>query len=235
MKLQNRIAIITGATGALGTVVTQTFLQNGAKVMATYHDEKSFHALERTVGSNGLRGMAVDVTSPQSVQALIDHTLSQFGQIDILVNLVGGFLGGINVVDLAEAEWDRMINLNLKSAFLVGKAVLPHMMQRSHGRIVNISSKGALDVLPGSSAYSVAKAGVITLTTAIARESKSHGITANVILPGTIDTAANRAAMPDADFSKWVKPQAIADMILFLCSDQARDITGAAIPVYGQG
>ncbi len=236
MSFDNRVALITGGTGALGSAVSQMFLNKGARVMTTYHSEAGFRELQnmRGVEKARLAGVQADVTKSAEVRNLVDQTLAQFGRIDILVNLVGGFAGGVNVAGLPEADWDRMLNLNLKSTFLTCQAVLAHMLKNNYGRIVNTSSRGAIEVGAGVSAYAVSKAGVLTLTKAIAQEVKGKNITANVVLPGMIDTPANRQAIPPAEHSKFVQPESIAQVILFLASEvEGRDINAAAVPVYG--
>ena len=235
MSFNNRVALISGGAGALGSAVTQAFLQNGARVMTTYHGEASFRELQKALGEKAARlaGAQADVTQASQVHTLIEKTVAQFERIDVLVNLVGGFAGGVNVADLPEADWERMLNLNLKSAFLTCREVLRHMLQNNYGRIVNIASRGAIEVGAGVSAYAVSKAGVLTLTKAVAEEVKGKNITANVVLPGMIDTPANRRAMPQAEQAQFVPPASVAHVILFLAGEEARDVNGSAIPVYG--
>ena len=174
-----------------------------------------------------------NVTKEDEVKKTIQETLEGFGEIDILVNIVGGFAYA-KVIDTDEKTWDLMINMNLKSAFLCSKAVLPHMINQNYGKIINISSRPALKGSAGVGAYSASKAGVLNLTETIADEVKDNDINVNAILPSTIDTPANRRDMPNADFSKWVKPEEIARVIVFLASDDSKPISGAAIPVYGK-
>ncbi len=235
MDFDNRVALITGGTGALGSAVTRAFLRKGAQVVTTYHSEAGFRELQNQLSEekSGLTGLPANVTKAAEVQKLIEEVAAKFGRIDILVHLVGGFAGGVNVADLAESDWDRLLNLNLKSAFLMCRAVLPYMLQNNFGRIVTTASRGAVEVGAGVSAYAVSKAGVLTLTKAIAHEVKGRNIIANTILPGLIDTAANREAMPHADQIKFVTAESIAEVILFLAGEKARDINGAAIPIYG--
>jgi len=235
MKFENRVALITGGTGALGSAVTRRFLQNGAHVITTYHGAASFRELQNALGEreSALEGVQTDVTKVAEMQELVARIVAQHGHVDILVNLVGGYAGGVAVADLAEAEWDRVLQLNLRSAFASCRAALPYMLKNHYGRIVNTSSRGAVEVGAGESAYAVSKAGVLTLTKAIAQEVKGQGVTANVVLPGMIDTRANRAALPQADPAKLVKPESIAEVIAFLASAEARDINGAQIPIYG--
>ena len=235
MDFTDRVVLITGGTGALGSVVTRAFLQNGARVVTTYHGEAGFRALQNSLGEEKarLQGVQANVTKAGDTQQLVEQTLAQFRRLDVLAHLVGGFAGGVNVAELAEADWDHMLTLNLKSVFLMCKAVLPHMLKNGYGRIVNTASRGAIEVGAGASAYAVAKAGVLTLTKAIAQEVKGRGVTANTVLPGTIDTAANRQAMPQAQLSSFVRPESVAQVILFLASAAAAEVNGAAVPVYG--
>lgn len=235
MNFENKVVIITGGTGALGYAVTTAFLQAGAKVLVTFTRETEFDALKSRVGAHvaTLRGIKTNVLDEASVQAMAQEA-AEPGRIDVLVNLVGGFLGGVPVVDMTLAQWDNIINLNLKSAFLCCKHVMPVMQQQRSGRIINIGSQGGLHGGDGISAYGAAKAGLINFTKSLAAEGKGFGISANAVVPGNLDTPANRQTMPDADFTKWVSPQALAQVILFLASEEANAITGAVIPVSGR-
>jgi NAD(P)-dependent dehydrogenase (short-subunit alcohol dehydrogenase family) len=235
MILKDKVAIITGGTGALGRAVVSAFLQEGAKVACTYiidEELKGFSSIIEHRKSNVLF-IKANVTKEEEVKKTIQETLEGFGRIDILVNVVGGFAYA-KILDTDEKTWDLMININLKSAFLCVKAVLPHMIKQNYGKIVNISSRPALKGSAGVGAYSASKAGVLNLTETIADEVKDYDINVNAILPSTIDTPANRRDMPNADFSKWVKPEEIARVMVFLASDNSKPISGAAIPVYGK-
>lgn len=175
----------------------------------------------------------VDMFKWAEVQSFVSKTKEKFGRIDILVNLVGGYFGGPNIHETEEKDWDSIMNLNLKSHFLSCKAVIPIMLEQRYGRIVNVASESALRGEATLGVYSVSKSGVVRLTETIADEYREQEITANAVLPRIIDTAANRKAMPDADYDKWPKPEDVAELILFLASDRARAITGASIPVIG--
>lgn len=236
MNFKNQVVLITGGTGALGAVVVQNFLEQGAHVITTYHSPRSFAELQAALDEAQSRviGITADVTKEAGTHALVAETLQRFGRIDVLINLVGGYMGGVNLVDTSEADWERMLTLNLKSTFLSCKAVLPHMLKQNYGRIVNTSSRGAVEVGPGAVAYSVSKAGVLTLTQSLAQEVKQHNITANVVLPGLIDTPQNRQNIPGADYSKWVAPKSIAHLMLYLASAEAGAINGAVVPIYGK-
>lgn len=237
MKFENRIVLLTGGTGALGAAVTQAFLKQGAQVVTTYHGANSLLELQNALGEEKARlhGIATDVTNEASVQALVAQIVSNFNRLDVLVNLVGGYAGGIPVSETTEAHWDRMLTLNLKSAFLACKSVLPQMFKQNYGRIINTSSLGALHAGAGEAAYAVSKAGVLTLTQGLAQEVKQHNLTANVVLPGLIDTPQNRKAIPNADYSKWIAPASIANVMLFLASEEAGAINGAVVPISGKG
>lgn len=235
MKLRNRIAIITGGTGALGRAVVSVFIEEGAKVVCTYIiDEELSHysSLAENQKSN-LVFVQADVTKEKSVAETVQKTLERFGRVDVLVNIVGGFTYA-KIVDTDEKIWDSMMNVNLKSTFLCSKAVLPQMVKQNYGKIINISSRPALKGSSGVGAYAASKAAVMNLTETIADEVRDYEINVNAILPSTIDTPANRKSMPDADFSKWVKPEEIARVITFLASDDSKPMSGAGIPVYGK-
>ncbi|MER3447788.1 MAG: hypothetical protein C4291_13570 [Candidatus Dadabacteria bacterium] len=235
MKLRNRIAIITGGTGALGKAVVSVFLEEGAKVACTYivdEELKHYPPLTEDQKSN-IAFIRADVTKGESVAEMVQKTLERFGRVDILVNVVGGFTYA-RIIDTDERTWDSMMNINLKSTFLCSKAVLPHMIKQNYGKIINISSRPGLKGSSGVGAYAASKAGVLNLTETIADEVRDYDINVNAILPSTIDTPANRRDMPDADFSKWVKPEEIARVIVFLASDDSKPISGAGIPVYGR-
>ena len=162
------------------------------------------------------------------------QAVARFGRIDVLVNTVGGFRAGTPVHETPLETWDFMFQLNARTAFLASRAVIPHMLQQGQGKLIHVAARAALTGAAKMAAYSVAKSAVVRLTESMAAELRRANIHVNCVLPGTIDTPQNRAAMPAADHSRWVKPEAIADVILFLASDAARAIHGAAIPVYGQ-
>jgi NAD(P)-dependent dehydrogenase (short-subunit alcohol dehydrogenase family) len=238
MSLNGKVAVVTGATGALGRVVAKTLLNQGARLVSTYRGEEKLRELSDFVGSskNMLVGLQTDVTDENSVQALFQQVINKYGRLEILLNFVGAFKGGADIVNTKVSDWDFMMNVNLKSAFLCCKAALPHMIKQNYGKIVSVSSRTAVEkryrIKDG--AYAVSKAGIIVLTETIAQEFKKYDINVNCIIPSTIDTPDNRRNFPDADFSKWVKPEQIAEVILFLLSDQSKVINGASIPVYGR-
>ena len=212
------------------------FLQDGFQIAVTYvFDSEVDPFLEQTIDFEQQVNLhQVDVTDPIQVQRFTATIINQFEGIDVVANIAGGFIGGLSVSEMDTEKWDFMMDLNLKSVFLMCKAVLPHMIERSSGKIVNVSARAGLAGAAGMGAYCVSKGGVRTLTESIAEEVKERGININAIMPSIIDTQANRQSMPKADFSKWVSPHQIAKVVRFLVSEDAQIINGAAIPVYGQ-
>lgn len=234
-KLKNKVAIITGGTGGLGKAVVSAFIEEGAKVVCTYLIDKELKDCQSLIEvyKTEFYPVKADVTKEKQVTTTVAKACKKFGRIDILANIVGGFAYA-EIVDTDEETWDRMIAMNLKSAFLCSKAVLPHMIGQNYGKIINVSSRPGLKGSAGVGAYAASKAAVMNLTETIADEMKGCDINVNAILPGTIDTPGNRKAMPEADFSKWVKPEEIAKVMVFLVSDDSKPISGAGIPVYGK-
>jgi NAD(P)-dependent dehydrogenase (short-subunit alcohol dehydrogenase family) len=228
-EFQDRIVLITGASGGLGKSVTSAFLKAGATVVGVARSlEQSAFLSER------FTAMPADLLNGEAAQTLVNATVERFQRIDVAVHLMGGFAGGALVDETDDATFDRMLGMNLKSAFYVARAVLPRMRKAGYGRFLAVGSRTAVDPQANVAAYSASKAALVSLVQAIALENKEFGITANVVLPGTIDTAVNRAAMPGADWSKWILPEQIADLLVWLGSGKAAQITGAAIPVYGR-
>lgn len=237
MNFHDKVVLVTGGTGGLGREVTTAFLEAGAKVSVTYVNPEEYAAVvaaSERIGALPPAGANVDVTDEQTVAKFIGGIVASYGRLDVLVNTVGGYAGGVNLWEVSPREYDRMLQLNLKSGFALTRAVVPQMIQQNRGWIVNIASKAAFDHAAGGSLYAASKAAALALMDSLAAEVKPYNINVNSILPSIIDTAANRKAMPNADFSKWPKPEEIARVILFLCSEEARVIHGAAIPVYGK-
>jgi NAD(P)-dependent dehydrogenase (short-subunit alcohol dehydrogenase family) len=234
-RFSGKVVIVAGGTGGLGRAVSLAFLEEGAKVVVTYRDQKEFDVLQSESGANGssLDGHHVDVTDERVVRQLLDRALAAHGPLDALVNTVGGYAGGVNLWELEAKVFEQMLALNLRSGFVLSRAAIPAMLKQKHGAIVNVASKAALDHAAGASAYAASKAAALALMDSLAAEVRGTGVRVNSILPSVIDTEANRKAMPDADFAKWPKPEEIARVILFLCSDEGRVIHGAALPVYG--
>lgn len=234
----NKVAVVTGATGTLGSVVAKMLLERGVRVVASYRTDAKLGDLLEAVGDlwSNVTPVETDVTNEESVKNLIAKAVDKHGRIDLLFNIVGAYEGGSDVAGTEDSKWDSMMNVNLRSVFLCSKAVLPVMVQQNYGRIVNVSSWMAVERSRRgrSGAYAVSKAGVMVLTEVIAEEVKKYDINVNCVMPSTIDTPANRRDFPKADFSRWVAPKDIAEVMLFLVSDASKVVSGAAIPVYGK-
>ena len=227
-----KVVLITGGTGALGRAVAQAFGTSNAITVVTYIIDEEMKDVKTKIKTIA-ELVKADITKEDQAKNLVSHVIETYDRVDILVNVVGGYLGGKSVAELDETEWDKMMSMNLKSAFLISKHVIPLMVSAKHGKIVHISSKTGLKSDGYDSAYSASKSGLIRLVESISEEVKEDNINVNCILPSTIDTEANRNAMPNSDFSKWVKTEDLANLVLFLCSDEAKLINGAAIPAYG--
>jgi NAD(P)-dependent dehydrogenase (short-subunit alcohol dehydrogenase family) len=227
----NKVVLITGGTGALGRAVVEAFTSSNAISIATYISDKEAENAKTKIGTLDL--VKADITKEDQVRKLVSYVVEKHSRIDVLVNVVGGYIGGKKVTELEESEWDKMMNLNLKSAFLISKHVLPVMVPAKHGKMIHISSRTGLKSSGYDSAYAASKSGLIRLVESMSEEVKEYGINVNCILPSIIDTDANRKAMPNSDFSKWVKIGGLASLVLFLCSEEANVINGAAIPAYG--
>lgn len=235
--LAGKTVLVTGATGGLGRVVVQRLLESGAAVAAVYRDEAKYRELVERAGDTGaaLAGFKADVTSEEEVRALVEAVLGRFGRVDALLNLVGTYRGGVEIAATPVDDWDFLMRTNLRSAFLCARAVLPAMARAGRGRIVSVAARPAVEAKgrAKSAAYAVSKAGIVVLTEAIAEETRRSGITANCIVPGTIDTPRNRSQIAGGDASRWADPQDVASVLLFLISDAAGVTSGAVIPVYG--
>ncbi len=232
--LTNKVVLITGAAGNLGRAAAQAFWSAGAQLaLADRNVEALTEAFAAWRGARCLLA-EVDLFQETAVAQLVEQVIQQFGRIDVLVNVAGGFTMGPPVHETSTDTWEFMLNLNARSVFFMSRAVIPHMLAQGSGKIVNVAARAALEGKAKMAPYVVSKSAVIRLTESMAAELKDAGINVNCILPGTIDTPQNRAEMPKADFSKWVAPEALADVILFLASDAARAVTGAAVPVYGR-
>ena len=221
-----RVVAITGGHGVLGKAVVAAALAQGLKVAVI--DHASGHAVPDGVLEVG----GVDLTDPAAAKQAVAAVVARFGRLDALLNLAGGFVW--SPVDGDGHEWDRMFALNLTTALNASRAALPHLKASDEGRIVNVGANGALKAAHGMGAYAASKSAVHRLTEALAEELKATSVTVNAVLPSIIDTAANRADMPDADPAKWVAPADLAAAILFLASPEARAITGALLPVTGR-
>jgi NAD(P)-dependent dehydrogenase (short-subunit alcohol dehydrogenase family) len=236
--MESDSAFVTGGTGALGRAVTHRFLEEGYRVAVTYRSENEWDALkrehERPAREGALLGLRSDVTREDSVRQAIGSTVERFGALRVLVHLAGGYRGGEPVEQAQESTVRGMIELNLVSAFWSAKHAIPHLKRGPDGRLLFISSRGALECYPGAAAYAAAKLGLHALVQTLAKELKKSGVTANAVLPSMIDTPANRAAMPSADFSTWVSPDSVAGLLAYLASRGAGATSGALVPIYGR-
>lgn len=261
MNFQDKVVIVLGGTGALGRAVSLAFFEAGASVMTTYRRKQEFESLATATGVEGgakvelsyrgqkefeslatatgaawarLAGMAVDVTDEADTRRFVESFHSLHGRIDIVVNTVGGYAGGNKVWEAEPDTYQRMLDLNLRSCWTVARAAVPLMLRRNSGCIVNVASRSAIVASPGAAMYAASKAAALALFQSLAEEVRETNIRVNSVVPSIFDTPANRQAMPRADHSQWPTPEDIARVILFLCSDDARIIHGAAIPVYGK-
>ena len=234
-KFDGKVVLVAGGTGGLGRAVTLAFLEEGAKVIATYRKQEELDTLKIRAGVNTaqLDGVAVDVTDEAAVRQLIEKIVGKYRRLDAVVNTVGGYVGGTKLWELETKVFDQLLALNLRSGYALSRAAVRAMLKEGHGAIVNVASKAAVDHAGGAAAYAASKSAAVALLDSLAADLQGSGVRANTVLPSIIDTEANRKAMPKADFAKWPKPEEIARVILFLCSDDARVIHGAAIPVYG--
>jgi 3-oxoacyl-[acyl-carrier protein] reductase len=225
--MNGKVIVVTGASGALGKVVAEVALAQGARVAGVDHAPSQLPATSNRIELGG-----VDLTDAAEAKKAIDAAAAHFGRLDALINIAGGFA----FEQVAEGDpktWQRMYALNVLTALNASRSAIPHLEASAAARIVNVGAMGALQAGAGMGAYAASKAGVHRLTEALAAEWKGK-ITVNAVLPSTIDTAANRASMPKADFGKWVRPEELANVILFLASDAASAVTGALLPVSGR-
>ena len=230
-NFSNKVVLITGGTGAFGRTLVKRFLDTGAKTIASFRNETEAVKLKRV--NPQVEIIKLDISSEKEILKAVPILIRKFAKIDILVNTVGGYLGGKNVTQLGEDEWEAMMNLNLKSAFLISKHVIPVMKSGNGGNIILVSSKTGLKSDGYDSAYAASKAALIRFVESISLEFREDNININCILPTTIDTEANRRAMPNADFSKWLSSEDLANVVLFLSSSDSKVINGAAIQTYG--
>jgi NAD(P)-dependent dehydrogenase (short-subunit alcohol dehydrogenase family) len=226
--LANQVVLITGAKGGLGTNVTEAFLAAGAVVVGS-----SRAIADADFPNPRFAAIAADLTDSQSAQKLADGAIQRFQRIDSLIHVMGGFAGGKPIHETDDATWDRMMSLNLKSAINILRAVIPRMRDAKRGSVVVIGSRQAVEPSADLCAYNASKAALVSLVRTAALENKDLGITANVILPATMNTEANRKSNPGTDPATWVQPERVAALAAFLASPAGAQITGAAIPVYG--
>jgi NAD(P)-dependent dehydrogenase (short-subunit alcohol dehydrogenase family) len=235
--LRDKVTIITGAVGNLGMATARLFQQAGAKTVLVDRSQDRLREAFKDVADSPdhLFAGGIDLSDAASLGTLMEQALGKFHRVDALVNTVGGYRGGKPVHEADLADWDFLFNLNVRTTLLCCRAVIPQMLKQKCGTIINVASRDGLSGSARYASYSASKSAVLRLTEALAAELKVSNINVNCIMPGTIDTPQNRAAVPNGDFNKWVAPEAIADVIGFLASSASRAINGAAIPVYGKG
>ena len=236
MPTEPLVVIITGAVGNLGSAAAHAFQAAGAGTVLVDRSEARLRDAFQTVADSPdhLLAGGVDLSDAGSVAKLVEDTVARFGRVDALVHTVGAWRGGKAVHETDLADWDFLFTATLRTTLLCCRAVIPQMLKQGHGKIVTVASRDGLAGSAGYAAYSASKSAVLRLNEALADEVKASNLNVNCVMPGTIDTPQNRAANPTADFTKWVAPSAIADVILFLTSEASRAITGAAVPVYGK-
>lgn len=226
--MKGKVALVTGAHGGLGTYVTQALLDAGATVIGV-----SRKIQQSDFSSPSFTALPAEISTAAGAKAMLDNIVARFGRLDVVAHTVGGFAGGRSIAETDDATFQHMFDLNLNSTFYLLRAVLPAMRRTGNGRIIAIGSRAALEPGAGVGAYSASKAAMVSLIRTVALENRDVGITANVILPGTMDTPANRRSDPKADFSKWVRPATVAGLVAWLADDAGKDVNGAVIPVYG--
>lgn len=233
-RFVGKVVLVAGGTGGLGRAVSLAFLDEGANVVTTYQRQGEFDALQQSIANKSLlSGQSVDVTDQAATQGLIDGIVSEHGKLDALVNCVGGYAGGPKLWESDPKVFELMLALNVRSGYMLARAAVPAMLKQGGGAIVNIASKAAVDHAAAAAAYVASKAAAVAMIDSLAGDLHGTAVRANSVLPSIIDTEANRKAMPKANFAHWPKPEEIAQVILFLCSDDAKLISGASIPVYG--
>lgn len=233
LRFQGQVILITGGTGALGSAVARAFIEEGANVAVTYRTAREYEELQDSVSSDRarLRGHQIDVTNEAEMSRLAAAIAAEFHHLDVLVNTAGGYSGGPKLWEIESAVLERMLDLNLRSAFVASRSVLPIFLKQGSGCIVNVAAKAAVDQPGGAGAYVASKAAALAMMHSLAMDLKGTAIRVNSVLPTIIDTAANRRDMPRANFATWTKPEDIARVILFLCTEAAGALNGTAIPV----
>lgn len=228
-----QVALITGAAGNVGQAAAYAFYEAGARLALVGRSrEQVVEAFPDLADSADCLFVAADLTRADAVDQMVQEVVDHYGRIDVLANIAGGFKSGTPVHETPVETWDFMLNLNARTVFLVSRAVVPHMIRQGYGKIINIASRDALEGKANKAAYSVAKTAVVRLTESMSAELREKGINVNCIIPATIDTPQNRAATPNADFSKWLLPEQLAQVIVMLAAKEASAISGAVLPVY---
>ena len=228
-ELKGKVVLVTGADGGLGTYVTRTFLDAGATVVGT-----SRKIQQSDFDNPNFTALAAEISTREGAKTLLDQVVARFRTLDVLAHTVGGFSGGQSIVDTDDTTLQRMFDLNLNCVFHMLRAAIPPLRNAGNGRIIAIGSRAAVEPGAGVGAYSASKAAMVSLIRTVALENKDAGLTANVILPGTIDTPANRKAIPNADVSKWIQPSSVAELVVWLAGEAGKDVNGSVIPVYGK-
>jgi NAD(P)-dependent dehydrogenase (short-subunit alcohol dehydrogenase family) len=227
--MRDRVVFITGAKGGLGSFITRWSLETGVTVVGA-----SRSISQQDFPRPNFTALAVDFTKAPAVSDAVQSVITRFGRLDVLVHLVGGFAGGQTVAETDDATWERMRDVNLTAAFYLLRAAIPHLRKSGKGRIVAVGSLTAVEPHPQLGAYITFKAALAMLVRTLALENKDAGLTANVVLPGTMDTPENRRTIPNADFSKWIQPSDVVNLVLSLTTERASRVTGAAIPIGGR-
>ncbi len=230
------VAFISGGAGNLGRAVTRAFLEAGWRVSVALHHTDAKNALDELKSAHPGRVSTclLDLSKELGATAAITQTMQWAGRLDAVAHLMGTWVGGEKVAGTSLGVWEAMMTLNLTSAFLLTRAAIPRMLEGGGGSLVYVSSRAAREQRAGNAAYAVSKAGLLVLAESIAEEYRDEGIRANAVLPGTMDTPANRRSMPDADHSRWTPPEEVARVVLFLASPESAPVNGAAVPVYGR-
>jgi NAD(P)-dependent dehydrogenase (short-subunit alcohol dehydrogenase family) len=233
-RFSDKSVLVAGGTGALGRAISLAFLNEGADLTITYQVEAELSVLKNAAGecASKITAHSINVTDQSAVNQLVEALLAQHGRLDVLVNAVGGYTGG-KLWETKPEVWEKMLALNLRSGYTLATAIAPVMLKQKSGSIVNVAAKAAFDHTAGSAAYAASKAASVAAMDCLAEDLRGTGVRVNSILPSIMDTEANRRAMPKADYSKWPKVEDVASVILFLCTDDAKLIHGASIPVYG--
>ena len=233
----NRVVVITGAAGNLGVATAHAFQNAGANLVLVDRSPDRLQKVFPELADSPQHFLAnsVDLSDVTTVEKMVAETVQRLGRIDVLINTAGGYKAGTPLHETPLADWDFLLNLNARSLVISCRSVIPQMLQQGSGKIISLASRAALGGEANAAAYSVSKTAVVRLTESMAAELKDKNINVNCVMPGMIDTPQNRQAMPTSDFSQWVAPEALTDVIMFLASDAARAIHGAALPVFGKG
>lgn len=234
-RFENKLVVVAGGTGGLGRAVSLAFLAEGARVAVTYRSDVEWVALNNAAATDAerLTGYVVDASSETAVKAFAGQIDALSQGLNVLVNAIGGYAGGIPLWQTDLNVMDKMLALNLMPGFLLASAFVPGMVKQKNGVMINVAARAAVDHAAGAGAYAASKAAAVAMIDCLAADLKGTGVRVNSVLPSIIDTEANRRAMPGADFTMWPKPEEIAEVVLFLASDEARLVHGASVPVYG--